>query len=131
MDEVKTESKQTEQKQVEPKPIEVVVPENRVDFEPYDLFCKCTKKEKEAMQEQLEQNTIKFHKGLVEDVLPKWKDLTFTEEGKDGKWLKPRKATMQEKNKLLFVMANRQAKLQAQIDWLKNTQEKYRKLKGE
>ena len=83
----------------------------------------------------VETNTIKYHKALTEEILLKMDKLTFEEDvlRDDGtvERLKPRKATMQEKNKLLFVMANRQAKLQAQIDWLKNTQEKYRKLKGE
>lgn len=114
---------------------EIVVPENRLDFKGWDIYRNLSFREKAEMRKQIENNTIKYHKAFTEDILPKMDKLTFEEDvlREDGtvERLKPRKATMQEKNKLLFVMANRQAKLQAQIDWLKNTQEKYRKLNGE
>ncbi len=114
---------------------EVIVPENRLDFKEWDIYRNLSFREKAEMRKQIETNTIKYHKALTEEILPKMDKLTFEEDvlRDDGtvERLKPRKATMQEKNKLLFVMANRQAKLQAQIDWLKNTQEKYRKLNGE
>ena len=113
----------------------IPAPENKPNFEGYDIYRGCSRQDKRFMDKQMVKNTIKYHSKLTEEILPKMDKLTFEEDvlRDDGtvERLKPRKATMQEKNKLLFVMANRQAKLQAQIDWLKNTQEKYRMLKGE
>lgn len=114
---------------------EVIVPENRIDFKGYDIYRNLSFREKAEMRKQIETNTIKYHKAFTEDLLPKMDKLTFEEDvlRDDGtvERLKPRKATMQEKNKLLFAMANRQAKLQAQIEWLHRTQEMYRKLRDE
>ena len=44
---------------------------------------------------------------------------------------KTKKATVQGKRNFLKIIAERQARLQAQIDWLHSEQEKYRKLRGE
>ena len=101
-------------------------PENKADYNPYDIYRGCTKKERRMIQEQIEADTIKFIGGLTERMLPDMKNVTVTDIDKDGKWMKPRKATMKEKNKLLFVTAQRQARLQAQIDWLHREQEKHR-----
>lgn len=80
----------------------------------------------------IEENTVKYAKGLQEELLPKMKGLTFTEVTIDGEiWHKPRKATLQEKLKLINVIAERQARLQEQLDWLAERKEYYRKLKGE
>ena len=96
-----------------------------------DIYRGCSKQDKKFMDKQIVKNTIKFHSKLTEEILPKLDGLTFTEEADDGTWMKPRKATMPEKNRLLFIIANRQAKLQRQIDWLKNEQERNRRLKDE
>lgn len=82
----------------------------------------------------VEENTVKYAKALQEELLPKMKGLTFTEvtlKGDEEVWHKPRKANLQEKLKLINVIAERQAKLQEQLDWLAGQKEYYRKLKGE
>lgn len=109
----------------------VAAPENRPNFEGYDIYRGCSLQDKRLMDKQILKNTIKFHSKLTEEILPKLDGLTFTEEADDRTWMKPRKATMPEKNRLIFIIANRQAKLQRQIDWLKNEQERNRRLKDE
>ena len=79
----------------------------------------------------VEENTVKFAKALQEDLLPKMKGLTYTEVTEDGTWHKPRRTTLQEKLKLINVIAERQARLQEQIEWLAERKEYYRRLKGE
>ena len=82
----------------------------------------------------IEENTVKFANALQEELLPKMKGLTYTEvtvNGDEEIWHKPRKASLQEKLRLLNVIAERQAKLQEQLDWLAERKEYYRKLKGE
>ena len=79
----------------------------------------------------IEENTVKFAKALQEELLPKMKGLTYTEVTADGEWQKPRKVTLPEKLKLINVIAVRQAKLQAQIDWLAERKEFYRQQKDE
>ena len=106
---------------------EVIVPKNRLDFKGWDIYRNLSFREKAEMRKQIETNTIKYHKALTEEILPKLDGLTLTEEAKEGTWMKPRKATMPEKNRLLFIIANRQAKLQRQIDWLRSEQERNRK----
>ena len=96
-----------------------------------NVYANMPYRDKRYMEKQINKNTIKYHTALTEDILPKMENLTFEEDvlRDDGtvERLKPRRATMQEKNKLLFVMANRQAKLQAQIDWLHAEQAKHTK----
>ena len=80
----------------------------------------------------VEKNTIKFSKALEDEWLPKMTKLTYEEDvlhedGTVGR-LKPRKATLQEKLKFCHVYAERQARLQKQIDWLKAEQERHRKV---
>ena len=78
----------------------------------------------------VEENTIKYAKALTESFLPKLKGVKYTEvtiRGGEEIWGKPRKATLQEKMRFINVYAERQAKLQAQIDWLHAEQEKHRK----
>lgn len=82
----------------------------------------------------VEDNTVKFAKALQEELLPKMKGLTFTEvtlKGDKEIWHKPRKANLQEKLKLINVIAERQARLQEQNEWMAERKEYYRKLKGE
>ena len=92
-------------------------PENKEDYKAYDIYRKLDGKEKKAMQENIEKYSVKFSAGLDERVLPTMP--------------KNKKATVQGKRNFLKIIAERQARLQAQIDWLKNTQEKYRKLSSE
>ena len=82
-----------------------------------DIYRNLTRKEKNEMQESIEKNTVKFSAELDEKILPLMP--------------KTKNATLQGKRNFLKIIAERQARLQAQIDWLKNTQEKYRKLKDE
>lgn len=83
----------------------------------------------------IEENTIKFVRGLHEEFLPKLEGLEYTEERikEDGtiERRNPRKATLREKVKLIDVIAIRQAKLQRQIEWLASEQEKHKKNRSE
>lgn len=92
-------------------------PENSLDFKSYDIYRKLTAKEKLAMKEKIEQNTVKFAKELDESFLPTMP--------------KTKKSSVLAKRRFLGIMAERQARLQAQIDWLHAEQEKNRKLKEE
>ena len=82
-----------------------------------DIYKNLTRKEKKEMQESIEKNAVKFSAALDGKILPMMP--------------KTKNATLQGKRNFLKIIAERQARLQAQIDWLKNTQEKYRKLKDE
>lgn len=83
----------------------------------------------------VEENTIKYSKALTEDLLPKFQTVTLVKVTVKGNgeevWQKPQRATMQEKLKLLNTIAERQARLQEQIEWLAERKEYYRKLKDE
>jgi nitrogenase molybdenum-iron protein alpha/beta subunit len=92
-------------------------PENKEDYKAYDIYRKLDGKEKKAMQESIEKYSVKFSAGLDERVLPAMP--------------KTRNATLQGKRNFLKIIAERQARLQAQIDWLHREQEKYRKLRDE
>ena len=91
-----------------------VAPENRLGYEPYDIYRKLTRKERQAMQEKIEQNTVKFAAALDEEILPTMP--------------KTKKSTVLAKRRFLGIIAERQARLQAQIEWLHAEQEKNRKL---
>ena len=88
-------------------------PENRLDFEPYDIYRKLTRKEKQAMQKKIQEDTVKFASGLDERVLPQMPNT--------------KKSSVLAKRRFLGIIAERQARLQAQIDWLRREQEKNRK----
>jgi len=79
----------------------------------------------------VEANTIKYSKALEEEFLPKLKGLKFTEEtlmpDDTVKRSRPREATLSEKLKFCHIYAERQARLQRQIEWLHAEQEKHRK----
>lgn len=83
----------------------------------------------------VEENTIKYSTALVEELLPKMKNLTLVKvtvkENGEEVWHKPQRATMQEKLKLLNAIAERQAKLQEQNEWMAERKEYYRKIRGE
>ena len=68
----------------------------------------------------LEQETLRYAHKLEEELLPTM--------GNCGLWNKEVPATMERKRNLLFVIANRQAKLQKQVEWLHQQQEYYREL---
>ena len=91
-----------------------VAPENRLDYEPHDIYRKLTRKERQTMQEKIEQNTVKFAAALDEEILPTMP--------------KTKRATVLAKRRFLGIIAERQARLQAQIEWLHAEQEKNRKL---
>lgn len=88
-------------------------PENRINFKPYDIYHKMSQTEKKQMWDKLQKDTVKFSAGLDEKVLPLMP--------------KNKSATISGKRNFLKIYAERQAKLQAQIDWLRNEQEKHRK----
>ena len=92
-------------------------PENKEDYKAYDIYRKLDGKEKKAMQESIEKYSVKFSAGLDEKVLPVMP--------------KTKNATLQGKRNFLKIIAERQARLQVQIEWLRNEQERYRKLRGE
>ena len=87
-------------------------PENKEDYKAYDIYRKLDGKEKKAMQKNIEKYSVKFSAGLDERVLPAMP--------------KTRNATLQGKRNFLKIIAERQARLQAQIDWLHREQEKHR-----
>jgi len=88
------------------------VPENRLDFEPYDIYRKLTPKEKRDMQKKIQDDTVKFAGELDDKVLPKMPNT--------------KKSTVLAKRRFLGIVAARQARLQAQIEWLHAEQEKYK-----
>lgn len=92
-------------------------PENSLDFQSYDIYRKLTKAERKQMQVNIEQDTIKFASALDEEMLPTMPKTKY--------------ANVLAKRRFLGIIAERQARLKAQIDWLHAEQEKYRKLREE
>ena len=88
------------------------VPENSMDYRPYDIYRKFTPKERREMQEQIEKDTVRYATELDEKVLPMMP--------------KTKKADVYYKRQFLGIMASRQAKLDAQKRWLKAEQAKHR-----
>ena len=88
-------------------------PENKDDFQSYDIYRKITQKEKQAMQKKIQKDTVKFAAGLDEKILPQMPNT--------------KKSSVLAKRRFLGISAERQARLQAQIDWLRREQEKNRK----
>ncbi len=96
---------------------EMQPPENSLEFKSYDIYRKLSPKQKKQMQEKIEQDTVKFASALDEEMLPTMP--------------RTRYASISSKRRFLGIVAERQARLQAQIDWLAGEQEYYRKLRGE
>ena len=67
------------------------------------------------MKNSIQENAIKYNEMLVDEILP----------------LMPKKGKLRAKLTFCAIVAERQAKLQAQIDWLAERKEYYRKLRGE
>lgn len=67
------------------------------------------------MKDLIQENTIKYNESLVRDLIP----------------LMPKKGDIKAKLHFCGIIAARQAKLQKQIDWLRERQEYYRQLRGE
>lgn len=70
---------------------------------------------------KIERETLKYTHALEEKILP--------EMGDCGIWDKSVPATIENKRNLLFLIANRKAKLKAQTEWIRERQEYYRQLK--
>lgn len=68
----------------------------------------------------LDQDTLRFAHELEDKLLPMM--------GNCGLWNEEVPATMERKRNLLFVIAERQAKLKKQVEWLHQQQEYYRQL---
>ena len=66
------------------------------------------------MDKSVQENVLKFNEGLVDELLPKL-----------GKQLDTRSKLI-----MCVIIAERQARLQKQIEWLAAQKEYYRKLKG-
>ena len=75
---------------------------------------------KEKQNDELGQETLKYAHALEDKLLPTM--------GNCGLWNMEVPATMERKRNLLFVIAERQAKLKKQVDWLHQQQEYYREL---
>ena len=68
----------------------------------------------------LDQDTLRYAHALEDKLLPNM--------GNCGLWNMEVPATMERKRNLLFVIAERQAKLKKQVDWMHQQQEYYREL---
>ena len=67
------------------------------------------------MSKSVQENTLKYNEALIDEILPKM----------------PKKGSLKSKLAFCAVIAERQAKLQRQQEWLEETQEYYRKLREE
>lgn len=67
------------------------------------------------MSKSVQENTLKYNEALIDELLP----------------MMPKNGKLRAKLSFCAVIAERQAKLQAQIDWLAEQKEYYRKLRGE
>jgi len=77
------------------------------------------------MQKDLtEERTLKYASALDEKILP-------TMKGDLGIWDKSTPATTRGKRNLLYIIAERQALLDKQKEWIVERQEYYRRLRGE
>lgn len=93
----------------------LTAPQNKVDFHSYDIYRNLTRHEKPEMQKKIEKDTVKFSASLDAEVLPMMP--------------KNKNASLIAQRQFLGIIAERQARLQAQIDWINSEQEKYRKLR--
>ena len=92
-------------------------PENRDDYVPYDVYRKLKRKEKTEMQKRIQENTVKYAAGLDEKVLPLMPNTKYS--------------SVRGKRSFLGIYAERQARLEEQINWLHSEQEKHRRLQEE
>lgn len=67
------------------------------------------------MSKSVQENTLKYNEALIDEILPKM----------------PKKGNLKSKLAFCAVIAERQAKLQAQLEWLEKEKEFYRNLRGE
>ena len=88
-------------------------PENSLEFQSYDIYHKLSRKERAEMQKQIQEDTVKFSAELDDKVLPTMPNTKHS--------------TVLGKRNFLGIVANRQARLQAQIDWLRREQERNRR----
>lgn len=79
----------------------------------YDIYRNLTRKERQAMEKKIQEDTVKFAAGLDEKVLPMMPNTKHS--------------NVLAKRRFLGIVSNRQARLQAQIDWLRAEQERNRK----
>jgi len=83
----------------------------------YDIYRKLPRKERAEMQQRIEANTATFAAALDEEILPKMPKTKY--------------ATVRAKRNFLGIVAERQARLQEQVEWLHREQERNRRLRGE
>lgn len=88
-------------------------PQNQQGFSSYDIYRKLTRKERQEMQKKMQEDTVKFAAALDEKILPQMPNTKHS--------------TVLAKRRFLGIIAERQARLQAQIDWLHREQERNRK----
>jgi len=74
-------------------------------------------KEDKETQKRIQENTVLFAAALDDKVLPKMPNTKHS--------------TIRGKRHFLGIIAERQARLQEQIDWLHREQEKHRRLREE
>lgn len=67
------------------------------------------------MSKSVQENTLKYNEALIDEILPKM----------------PKKGSLKAKLAFCAVIAERQARLQAQLEWLEKEKEFYRNLRGE
>ena len=79
----------------------------------YDIYRNLTRKERQAMEKKIQEDTVKFATGLDETILPMMPNTKHS--------------TVVGKRNFLGIVANRQARLQAQTEWLRAEQERNRK----
>ena len=95
----------------------VELPQDKYDYTPHDIYRNLTRKEKMLQDEQIRKNTVKFASELDKEILPKMpivKNHIF------------KAGALRAQRQFLGIIAERQARLQAQIEWLQAEQEKHR-----
>ena len=88
------------------------IPKDAPNYDPYDIFRRLTPAEKREQREQIKKTTVKFATGLDDKVLPKMPT--------------NKNASVVAQRQFLGIIAARQARLQAQIDWLRAERERNR-----
>ena len=97
---------------------EIKLPQDRSDYTPYDIYKNLTRKERMLQDEQIRKNTAKFSTGLDTEILPKM-PIVRNPAFKAG--------SLRAQRQFLGIYAERQARLQSQIEWLHAEQERHRK----
>lgn len=95
----------------------VEIPQDLKDYAPYDIYRKLTRKERMLQDEQIRKNTAKYSAELDTEILPKMPTVK-------NPALKAH--ALRSQRQFLGIIAERQARLQAQIEWLQAEQEKHR-----